>query len=112
MVFRSKQYCFLAAIFLRVCLIGSPRAAISTPKPVALSFGTSSLGSIFTTLSVVFSNVITKTSGIAVTVESVGGFDATIRGMAVKKLDRGMVNANSATDAYLGVGAFGKSAAG
>jgi hypothetical protein len=76
--------------------------------PKALSFGTSSMGSAFYTLSVVISNAITKHSGISVTVEPVGGSDATLRGIGAKKVEMGMVNANSAVDALTGAGSYSK----
>ncbi|MDP2268961.1 MAG: TAXI family TRAP transporter solute-binding subunit, partial [Deltaproteobacteria bacterium] len=88
--------------------LGFTGSAGSAAEPKAISLGTSSVGSIFYTLSIVFADVITKNSGVAVTVEPVGGSDATIRGMAAKKVEMGMVNASSAADAYEGIGSYSK----
>jgi uncharacterized protein len=77
-------------------------------QPKALAMGTSAMGSAFYTLSVVMANVFTKSTGINVSVEPVGGSDATVRGMAAKKVELAMLNANTAHDAYTGTGAYAK----
>jgi TRAP transporter TAXI family solute receptor len=93
-------------VLLMFIFVGSSVSEAQAPK--ALSFGTSSMGSAFYTLSVVISNVITKHGGISVTVEPVGGSDATLRGIGAKKVEIGMVNANSAVDALAGAGSYSK----
>ena len=104
-VFQSKKREILALVMLILMM----SVSISEAQTVkALSFGTSSMGSAFYTLSVVISNVITKHSGISVTVEPVGGSDATLRGIGAKKVEIGMVNANSAVDALTGAGSYSK----
>lgn len=108
-IFRGTTRAFLAIIFLTATIIaatGMPVRAAETPA--AVSFGTSSVGSAFYTLSVVIANVITKHSGITATVEPVGGSDATVRGLAAKKVEIAMLNASSAADAFEGVDAFAK----
>ena len=107
-IFRSKTPSFPAFVFLMSIVLGFTGSAGSATAPQAISFGTSSVGSIFYTMSIIFADVITKHGGISVTVEPVGGSDATIRGMAAKKTEMGMVNASGATDAYAGAGSFAK----
>lgn len=99
---RLKTCALGAAFFLSFTLSGAAQAA------TAVSFGTSSVGSAFYTLSVVIANVITKHSGISATVEPVGGSDATARGIGAKKVEIGMLNAGSAVNAYNGEGTFAK----
>lgn len=106
--FRFKARGFLSFVFLTLIVIGSTSVTGNAATSQAISFGTSSVGSIFYTMSIVFADVITKKSGISVTVEPVGGSDATVRGMEAKKVDMGMVNASSAADAYAGTGSFAK----
>ncbi len=104
--FQSKTREILALVMLILMM----SVSISEAQTIkALSFGTSSIGSAFYTLSVVISNVITKHSGISVTVEPVGGSDATLRGIEAKKVEIAMVNANSAVDALTGAGTYSKS---
>lgn len=106
--FRFIARGFLAFVLLTLLVIGSPGGTVNAAPSEAISFGTSSVGSIFYTMSVIFADVITKKGGISVTVEPVGGSDATVRGMAAKKVEMGMVNASSAADAYNGIGSFAK----
>ena len=105
---RSIKCGFLVIVFLMVFVLGSISTTVIAAVPQAISFGTSSVGSIFYTMSIIFADVITKKGGISVTVEPVGGSDATVRGMEAKKVEMGMVNASSAADAYNGVGSFAK----
>lgn len=97
---------FVLSVGIVICLAGATAAA---ETPNAVSFGTSSVGSAFYTLSVVIANVITKHSGITATVEPVGGSDATVRGLAAKKVEIAMLNASSAVLAFEGEGGFAKS---
>lgn len=73
-----------------------------------LSLGTSSMGSAFYTISVVLGSVLTKETGIPVGVEPVGGSDATVRRLAANKIDLGMLNGNTAHDAYTSSGMYAK----
>jgi uncharacterized protein len=104
-LFRGKTK--VALLAATICIfIGAPAGHAQQPK--ALAMGTSAMGSAFYTLSVVMANVFTKSTGINVSVESVGGSDATVRGMAAKKVELAMLNANTAHDAYTGTGAYAK----
>ena len=87
-IFRFKTPLFMAFAFLTFIVLGFTGSAGSAAAPQAISFGTSSVGSIFYTMSIIFADVITKNSGISVTVEPVGGSDATVRGMAAKKVEK------------------------
>ena len=107
-MFRFKKCGFLTLVFFTVIFFGFHPATINAEPPAAISFGTSSVGSAFYTLSVVIANVITKHSGITATVEPVGGSDATVRGISAKKVEIGMLNASSAEEAYAGTGSFAK----
>jgi TRAP transporter TAXI family solute receptor len=102
---KRGSYLFL---FLTVIFLFFSSVAVKGETIKALSFGTSSVGGPFYTMSVVIANVLTKYSGISVTVEATGGSDATVRGIGAKKVDMGMLNASSAVDAYFGRGAFAK----
>jgi uncharacterized protein len=104
-LFEGKAKVLILA--LAICLfIGN--STVRAQQPKALAMGTSAMGSAFYTLSVVMANVFTKSTGINVNVESVGGSDATIRGLAAKKVELAMLNANTAHDAYTGTGAYVK----
>ncbi len=107
-MFRFKRYGFPAIVLLTAIVMGLTCATAVAETPQAVSFGTSSVGSAFYTMSVVIANVITKHGGINATVEPVGGSDATARGIAAKKVDIAMLNASSAVDAYNGAGTFAK----
>ena len=67
-----------------------------------LTWGTSSQGSEFNSLSVAMGDVVTRQTGIAVSVQSVGGSDATLRAIGDGKVDLGMSNAFAATNAFNG----------
>ena len=107
-LFKFKKCGFLALVFFTVIFFDSVPASICAEETNTVSFGTSSVGSAFYSMSVVIANVITKHSGITATVEPVGGSDATVRGIGAKKVEIGMLNAGSAVDAYEGAGAFAK----
>jgi TRAP transporter TAXI family solute receptor len=107
-MFRFKKCGFLTLVFFTVIFFGFHPGTINAETPTAISFGTSSVGSAFYTLSVVIANIITKNSGITVTVEPVGGSDATVRGISAKKVEMGMLNASSVEEAYSGTGSFAK----
>ncbi len=108
-MFGLKNSKFFAFVLVASTIFLAGGVARGADTHQAVSFGTSSVGSAFYTLSVVIANVITKHSGVTATVEPVGGSDATARGIAAKKVEIAMLNASSAVDAYHGAGAFAKS---
>ena len=79
------------------------------PSLKAVSFGTSSVGSSFYTISVGMGDLLTKKTGINMSVEPVGGSDANVRALADKKIEMGMLNASAAANALKGTGAFATS---
>lgn len=95
---------FFVFVLMFLCCV--PISEAQPQKP--LSFGTSSVGGVFYALSIVISNAVTKTTDINLTVEPVGGSDATARGIGANKVDIGMVNASSAVEASQGSGSFEK----
>ncbi len=68
----------------------------------ALRIGTSSAGSIYYTLAVGLSALLTKHSGIAATAEPVGGSTANMFALSADKVDLAITNAYAAYDAYHG----------
>jgi len=104
-IFKKSLKLILIGVVINICAILSI-GDCETPK--ALSMGTSTMGSAFYALSVVMANTITKSTGINISVEPVGGSDATVRGMMAKKVEIAMLNANTAHDAYTGTGAYAK----
>jgi uncharacterized protein len=105
-----KQFSLIKSFFLVVVILA---IVVSAPAhaqpPKALAFGTSSMGSAFYAVSVVMANAISKKSGVNLSVEPVGGSDATVRGLIAKKVELAMLNANTAFDAYTGAGTYAKS---
>ncbi len=96
---------FITLIFISMIHI----LAFGQTKPVkSLSFGTSSIGSAFYIISVGMSEIISKKTGISISVESVGGSDANARALMQKKIDLAMLNSFSVANAYLGKGPFSK----
>lgn len=100
---RSINFIIMIVVFVFLMF-----SASFAQKNKPLSLGTSSMGSAFYTISVVIGNILTKEAGIPVGVEPVGGSDATVRRLAAKKIDLGMLNANTAHDAYAGAGMYAK----
>jgi TRAP transporter TAXI family solute receptor len=73
-----------------------------------LAFGTSSIGSAFYIISVGMGEIISKKTGINISVESVGGSDANARALTQKKIDLAILNSISVATAYMGEGPFAK----
>lgn len=74
----------------------------------AVSLGTSSVGARFHILAVGLGDVISRNSGLNVTVEPIGGSDANIRALKAKRIDFALVNSLAATHGFLGIGSFKK----
>jgi TRAP transporter TAXI family solute receptor len=72
----------------------------------ALRVGTSSSGSVFYTLAVGLSSMLTKHAGIAATAEPVGGSSANMFAINADKIDIAIVNAIAAVDGYHGAKPF------
>jgi TRAP transporter TAXI family solute receptor len=91
----------LSATLAAACLTA---AAFATPASAqqALRYGTSSSGSIFYTLAVGMSAMLTKHAGIATTAEPVGGSTANMFAIGADKVDLAITNAYAAYDAYHG----------
>jgi TRAP transporter TAXI family solute receptor len=68
----------------------------------ALRLGTSSSGSVYYTLAVGLSSLLTKHAGIPATAEPVGGSSANMFAMNADKVDIAIVNALAAVDGYHG----------
>ncbi len=68
----------------------------------ALRLGTSGSGSVFYTLGVGLSRLISEHAGINVSVESVGGSHANVFAMMNDQVDLAIVNAQAAGDGYDG----------
>lgn len=77
-------------------------AGSASAQPAALRVGTSSSGSIFYTLAVGLSAMLTKHAGIAATAEPVGGSTANMFAIGADKIDLSITNAYAAYDAYHG----------
>jgi TRAP transporter TAXI family solute receptor len=72
----------------------------------AVRFGTSSVGSTFYTMAVGAGEVITKHSGINVTVEPLGGSSANVFGIGANKIDFAIANSYAAYTGYNGIAPF------
>src|SRR3989304_3240573 len=72
------------------------------------TLGTSSVGSTYYTLSVAMGNIISKNTGVNVSVVAVGGADATLRAIGDKKSELGMVHTWALYKAFAGVAPFDK----
>jgi TRAP transporter TAXI family solute receptor len=113
---RSKTR--LGVTFAIACLAAAV-AGGSASAQTAVRFGTSSSGSIFYTLSVGMSAMLTKHAGIAATAEPVGGSTANMFAIGADKVDLAITNAYAAYDAVhgnkpfrnkIGVGLFAQGA--
>jgi len=85
----------------------APAAGWGQEKTSPLSFGTASVGSSNYVITVGMANILTK-KGINVTAEAVGGADANVRALKDKRIDMGMLNSDSITNAFLGTEQFAK----
>ncbi len=93
----------LAIVDLAAC---SRDTATTAPRRPAVSFGTSSLGSAFYSLSIGMADILTRNTGISVTVEPVGGSDANMRSLRDGKVDLAMLNSHSVVAGFSGTGQF------
>ena len=104
---RKLSFGVLIGLILLAPLSGWGQVKPST-LPSALAFGTSSIGSAFYIISVGMGEIISKKTGINISVESVGGSDANARALSQKKVDLAMLNSLSVAAAYMGEGTFAK----
>ena len=93
-----------------VALAALPLAAAWSPATAqeAIRIGTSSVGSVFYTVAIGASEVITKHAKLNATVEPVGGSSANMRGLAAKKIEFALANAFAAFTAFNGTHNFKK----
>jgi hypothetical protein len=108
----------LSATLAIACLTAVAAGRAATAQQ-ALRVGTSSSGSIFYTLAVGLSTMLTKHGGIAATAEPVGGSTANMFAIGADKVDLAIANAYAAYDAVhankpfkskIGVGLFAQGA--
>ena len=108
----------LSATLTAACLTAAVLGTSASAQQ-ALRFGTSSSGSIFYTLAVGMSAMLTKNAGIATTAEPVGGSTANMFAIGADKVDLAITNAYAAYDAVhgnkpfkskIGVGLFAQGA--
>ena len=87
-----------------------PLAALALPAAAqeAIRIGTSSVGSVFYTIAIGASEIITKHAKINSAVQPVGGSSANMRGLAAKKIEFALGNAFAAFTAYNGTHNFKK----
>jgi TRAP transporter TAXI family solute receptor len=83
-------------------------AAVGAEMPKAITIGTSSVGSTFYTMAVGLADILTRSSGINVNAEAVGGSDANARAIRDGKVEMAVLNSFSARNALLGKGTFVK----
>jgi TRAP transporter TAXI family solute receptor len=74
----------------------------------AVRIGTSSVGSVFYTLAIGASEIITKHAGINATAEPLGGSTANVYGLGAKKIEFSLANAFAAFSGYHGTYTFKK----
>jgi TRAP transporter TAXI family solute receptor len=74
----------------------------------AVRIGTSSVGSVFYTLAIGASEVITKHAGINATAEPLGGSTANVYGLGAKKIEFSLANAFASFSGYHGTHTFKK----
>jgi len=95
-------------IFATLCTLAVAGGGMAFAQTQALRVGTSSSGSVFYTLAVGLSSMLTKHAGIAATAEPVGGSSANMFAIDADKIDIAIVNAIAAVDGYHGVKPFRK----
>jgi TRAP transporter TAXI family solute receptor len=98
---RTTALAAAAAVALAAAAFGGAGA-----QTQALRVGTSSSGSVFYTLAVGLSSMLTKHAGIAATAEPVGGSSANMFAINADKIDIAIVNAIAAVDGYHGAKPF------
>jgi hypothetical protein len=88
--------------------VGGLSLAQTAAAQDAVRVGTSSVGSVFYTLAVGVSEIITKHAKVNATAEPVGGSAANMRGLAAKNIEFAIGNAFAAFTAYKGTDTFKK----
>jgi len=94
---RTKSLAVVVTVALAVAAGG-----VAWAQTKALRVGTSSSGSVFYTLAVGLSSMLTKHADIATTAEPVGGSSANMFAINADKIDIAIVNAMAAFDGYHG----------
>jgi TRAP transporter TAXI family solute receptor len=89
-----------------LCALALAGGGIAVAQSNALRVGTSSSGSVFYTLAVGLSTMLTKHAGIPATAEPVGGSSANMFAINADKIDIAIVNALAAVDGYQGAKPF------
>ncbi len=92
-----------AAAALALLALAGPAAAQD-----AIRIGTSSVGSVFYTVAIGASEIITKHAKINATAEPVGGSSANIRGLAAERIEFALANSFAAFTGYYGTHNFKK----
>jgi len=105
----SRLSRYLTAGAVALALAAGTTLALAQSK--ALRIGTSSSGSIYYTLAVGLSTMLTKQAAIAATAEPVGGSSANIFALGADKVDLAIINAGAAYDGYQGLPPFKRKAA-
>jgi TRAP transporter TAXI family solute receptor len=100
---------FFLVLVLPFCL--SVNAAVGAGTPKALTVGTSSVGSTFYTMAVGIADVLTRSTGININAESVGGSDANARAIRDGRVEMAVLNSFAARNAIMGKGSFAKGGA-
>ena len=96
----------LSAIIAIACLAATAAGGYAFAQTSAVRIGTSSSGSIFYTLGVGLSTMLTRHAGIAATAEPVGGSTANMFALGADKVDLALTNAGAAFDAIHGNAPF------
>jgi uncharacterized protein len=91
----------IGTLLATTCLAVAILSAAATPQ-TALRIGTSSSGSVFYTLGVGLSVMLSKHAGIAATAEPVGGSTANMFALGADKIDLAIANAGAAYNAFHG----------
>jgi TRAP transporter TAXI family solute receptor len=97
---------FFLVVALSVCI--ALNATVGAEMPKALTIGTSSVGSTFYTMAVGISDILTRSTGININAEAVGGSDANARAIRDGKVEMAVLNSFAARNALLGKGTFVK----
>jgi len=92
----------LSATLAIACLAAAAAGGSALAQTSALRIGTSSSGSIFYTLGVGLSTMLTRHADIAATAEPVGGSTANMFAIGADKVDLAIANAGAAFDAIHG----------
>jgi TRAP transporter TAXI family solute receptor len=102
---RNYGFCFLV-LALPFCMAVNPAVGAEIPK--AITVGTSSVGSTFYTMAVGMADILTRSTGINVNAEAVGGSDANARAIRDGKVEMAVLNSFAARNALMGKGTFVK----